>query len=91
VGDLRLAEIREAVQRKGHTAEFRGGGTLLVDGTVIVRKNQASGGIEIEAANPGLSLPTRRTTDRNGRPETNGSFYAVKKVIYERLAVVAGA
>ena len=91
VGDLRLAEIRAAVQSQGHTAEFRGGGTLLVDGTVIVRKSQSTGGIEVEAPSAGLSLPGWRTTGRNGRAETEGTFFAVRRVIYERLAVVAGA
>jgi cleavage and polyadenylation specificity factor subunit 2 len=85
VGDLRLADIRFAIQDQGHTAELRGGGTLLVDGTVIVRKSAMTGGIEVEAASAGLSMPGWRT-------KTNeGSFYAVRKVIYERLAVVAGA
>ena len=91
VGDLRLAEIRHAVQSQGHTAEFRGGGTLLVDGTVVVRKSQMTGGIEVEAASSGLSLPQWRTMRRDGRAETEGTFYAVKRAIYERLAVVAGA
>lgn len=85
VGDLRLAEIRSAIHSQGHTAELRGGGTLLVDGTVIVRKNAATGSIEVEAASAGLSVPSWRTADNEG------TFYAVKKVIYERLAVVAGA
>ena len=91
VGDLRLTEIREAVQQQGHIAEMRGGGTLLVDGTVLVRKNQMSGGIEVETMSQGLSLPGWRTTDRFGRADTRGSFYAVRQAIYDRLAVVAGA
>ena len=91
VGDLRLAEIRAAVQAQGHTAEFRGGGTLLVDGTVIVRKSQTTGGIEVEAGGAGLSMPGWRTTTKDGRLETEGTFFAVKQAIYDRLAVVAGA
>jgi cleavage and polyadenylation specificity factor subunit 2 len=85
VGDLRLADIRSAISAQGHTAEFRGGGTLLVDGTVIVRKSPTTGGIELEAANEGLNMPGWRTMTNEG------TFYAVKRVIYERLAVVAGA
>lgn len=85
VGDLRLADIRAAVQAQGHTADFRGGGTLLVDGTVIVRKSPATGCIEVEAANAALRMPAWRTMTNEG------TFYAVKRVIYERLAVVAGA
>ncbi|KAK3691928.1 hypothetical protein LTR37_018359 [Vermiconidia calcicola] len=91
VGDLRLADIRAAVQSRGHTAEFRGGGTLLVDGTVIVRKSPNSDGIEVEATNAGLSVPSWRTMRKDGRLETEGTFYAVKQAIYDRLAVVAGA
>ncbi|KAK5168926.1 uncharacterized protein LTR77_006235 [Saxophila tyrrhenica] len=85
VGDLRLAEIRAAVQAQGHTAEFRGGGTLLVDGTVLVRKSPTTGSIEVEGANAALSTPGWRTMTNEA------TFYAVKRVIYERLAVVSGA
>lgn len=85
VGDLRLADIRSAIQSQGHTAEFRGGGTLLVDGTVIVRKSPTTGSIEVEAGSAGLNVPGWRTM------VSEGTFYAVKRVIYERLAVVAGA
>lgn len=88
VGDLRLAQIREAVQALGHTAELRGGGTLLIDGTVLVRKSQTSGGIEVESANQGLSLPNWPTQDKSGRRGRDGTFFAVKQVIYDKLAVV---
>ncbi|KAI0122484.1 beta-lactamase-like protein [Daldinia grandis] len=82
VGDLRLADLRKAMQQSGHTAEFRGEGTLLVDGSVVVRKTTA-GRIDVES----IGLPT------DGGPATQlgGTFYAVKKTIYESLAVVAGA
>ncbi|OIW26563.1 hypothetical protein CONLIGDRAFT_480404 [Coniochaeta ligniaria NRRL 30616] len=77
VGDLRLADLRRAMQSSGHTAEFRGEGTLLIDGAVVVRKT-ATGRIELES----IDVPVA------GGPST---FYAVKKQIYEGLAVVAGA
>jgi cleavage and polyadenylation specificity factor subunit 2 len=77
VGDLRLADLRRAMQSAGHAAEFRGEGTLVVDGTVAVRKN-GEGRVEVESV--GLGVPGRRNT-----------FYEVKKAIYENLAVVAGA
>ncbi|KAJ1325773.1 cleavage and polyadenylation specificity factor subunit 2 [Microdochium nivale] len=82
VGDLRLADLRKAMQQAGHTAEFRGEGTLLVDGSVVVRKT-TMGRINVES----IGLPT------DGGPATQfgGTFYAVKKSIYESLAVVAGA
>ncbi|KAI1441735.1 beta-lactamase-like protein [Annulohypoxylon stygium] len=82
VGDLRLADLRKAMQQSGHTAEFRGEGTLLVDGSVVVRKTTA-GRIDVES----IGLPT------DGGPATQlgGTFYAVKRTIYESLAVVAGA
>nr|POE78077.1 putative cleavage and polyadenylation specificity factor subunit 2 [Quercus suber] len=83
VGDLRLASLRELMRASGHTAEFRGEGTLLIDATVVVRKS-ASGKIEVEAAQGGLQLPGFRTRDNEG------SFYAVRKVIYGGLAIVAG-
>jgi cleavage and polyadenylation specificity factor subunit 2 len=76
VGDLRLADLRKIMQASGHTAEFRGEGTLLIDGSVIVRKN-GTGRIEIEST--AISAPMQVST-----------FYAVKSKIYEGLAVVAG-
>ena len=77
VGDLRLADLRRAMQSANHTAEFRGEGTLVVDGTVAVRKT-AEGRIEVESV--GLPIGGRRST-----------LYEVKRVIYDNLAVVAGA
>ena len=91
VGDLRLQDIRAAIQAYGHEAELRGGGTLLVDNAVIVRKSPTTGGIEIEAANAGIGMPAFRMRRRDGGFETDGTFYAVRRAIYERLAVVAGA
>lgn len=82
VGDLRLADLRKAMQHTGHTAEFRGEGTLVIDGSVMVRKT-AMGRIDVESI--GLSF--------GGGPagQIGGTFYAVKRTIYENLAVVAGA
>ncbi|KAF5024018.1 hypothetical protein F66182_3920 [Fusarium sp. NRRL 66182] len=76
VGDLRLADLRRAMQSAGHAAEFRGEGTLVVDGTVAVRKT-ATGRVEVES----VGMPTARRS----------TFYEVRKVIYDNLAVVAGA
>ena len=81
VGDLRLADLRKLLQSTGHTAEFRGEGTLLVDGLVAVRKS-GTGRIEVEGG--GLDLPDMRTRT------LEGSFYAVKRNIYDGLAVIAG-
>ena len=63
----------------GYTAEFRGEGTLLIDGCVAVRK-LGTGAIEIESAGIG----------QTGIPQQRNTFYAVKTKIYEGLAVVAG-
>jgi cleavage and polyadenylation specificity factor subunit 2 len=82
VGDLRLADLRKAMLNTGHTAEFRGEGTLLIDGTVVVRKT-ATGRVALES----IGLPEFG----QGGPAIGGTFYAVKKQIYEGLAVVAGA
>ncbi|CAL8577850.1 hypothetical protein XPA_003663 [Xanthoria parietina] len=81
VGDLRLADLRKILQSAGHTADFRGEGTLLIDGLVAVRKS-ATGRIEVEGG--GLGLPEYPVRS----PES--SFYAVKRRIYEGLAVIAG-
>jgi len=81
VGDLRLADLRKILQSTGHTADFRGEGTLLIDGLVAVRKSGA-GKIEVEGG--GLYLPEIRTRT------LEGSFYAVKRNIFDGLAVVSG-
>lgn len=81
VGDLRLAELRRILQSNGHTAEFRGEGTLLIDDLVAVRKS-ATGRVELEGG--GLGLPEMVTRKQEG------SFNAVRRWIYEGLALVAG-
>ncbi|KAJ5338415.1 hypothetical protein N7452_005143 [Penicillium brevicompactum] len=80
VGDLRLADLRKLMQSAGHTAEFRGEGTLLIDKSVAVRKS-GTGKIEVEAT-------AQSSMSQSGRG--TGSFLAVKRKIYEGLAVVAG-
>ncbi|TKA55268.1 hypothetical protein B0A55_12749, partial [Friedmanniomyces simplex] len=47
VGDTRLADLRTLLRSSGHEALFSGEGTLLIDGSVVVRKS-ASGRVEIE-------------------------------------------
>jgi cleavage and polyadenylation specificity factor subunit 2 len=81
VGDLRLADLRKLMLASGYTAEFRGEGTLLINGSVAVRK-MGTGRIEVESleAPPIGAAPSQR----------GGTFYAVKMKIYEGLAVVAG-
>ncbi|GAB7346682.1 hypothetical protein MBLNU459_g1804t1 [Dothideomycetes sp. NU459] len=81
VGDLRLADLRKLMQASGHSAEFRGEGTLLIDGAVVVRKS-ATGRIEIEGG--GNTVAGSRSQPHGG------TFFAVKRKIYEGLAVIAG-
>ncbi|CAK1367322.1 Cleavage factor two protein 2 [Cercospora beticola] len=83
VGDLKLTDMRKLMLASGHSAEFRGEGTLLIDHTVVIRKSP-SGRIEVEAGPGGLQQPQYRTKDNEA------SFYAVRKLIYGGLAVVAG-
>lgn len=85
VGDLRLAELRRIMQLHGHSAEFKGEGTLLVDGIVAVRKN-GIGKIEVEAGGGGNVNGNARNVQQAG---AGASFWDVKKKIYEGLAVVA--
>ena len=77
VGDLRLADLRKIMQGSGHSAEFRGEGTLLIDGSVVVRKT-GTGRIEVVGSGGA------------GWQQVGGSFYKVREKIYEGLAVVAG-
>ena len=81
VGDLRLADLRKVLHSSGHTAEFRGEGTLLIDGLVAVRKS-GNGKIGVESIG-------REQTDARFRG-LDGSFHVVKRKIYECLAVIAG-
>ncbi|OQN99707.1 hypothetical protein B0A48_14477 [Cryoendolithus antarcticus] len=88
VGDLRITDLRALLRAQGHTAEFRGEGTLLVDGCCVVRKG-AQGRIEVEGgvgsgSNAGL---VRRDHGNSGM----GTFWQVKKAVYGGLAVVGGA
>ncbi|RMZ78651.1 hypothetical protein DV738_g3723, partial [Chaetothyriales sp. CBS 135597] len=78
VGDTRLADLRRLLNASGHSAEFRGEGTILVDGLVAVRK-MANGRIVVEGV-PLNVLPGSRSSD---------SFTHVKQRIYAGLAVVA--
>ena len=74
VGDLRLADLRREMQAAGHGAEFRGEGTLLVDGVVAVRKTSTG---RVEVAGVVGAGGARR-----------GTLYEVRRVIYRSLAVV---
>ncbi|KAK5124428.1 hypothetical protein LTR85_001645 [Meristemomyces frigidus] len=85
VGDLRLASLRQLLASAGHTCEFRGEGTLLVDGTVVVRKSAAAR-VEVEADVAGLQAPQGWATRDGGV----GSFFAVRRAVYGGLAVVGG-
>jgi len=78
VGDLRLAELRKLMQSSGHTADFKGEGTLLVDGYITVRK-LATGQIVVEC---GI------TPEMHARAH-EASFVGLKRKIYQGLAVVA--
>ena len=80
VGDLRLADLRRLMQASGHSAEFRGEGTLLIDGVVAVRKS-GTGKIELDGGGLFTNTPRSRSSE--------DTFHAVKKKIYEGLAVVA--
>ncbi|OHE92207.1 RNA-metabolising metallo-beta-lactamase [Colletotrichum orchidophilum] len=81
VGDLRLTDLRRAMQSSGYTAEFRGEGTLVINGAVAVRKT-STGKVEVESV--GIA-------DAATMMQHRSTFYEVKRMIYDGLAVVAGA
>lgn len=81
VGDLRLADLRRLMSAAGHAAEFRGEGTLLIDGTIAVRK-LTTGRIVVE----GIPINAVAAMTAVRQPD---SFTQVKRKIYEGLAVVA--
>ncbi|KAF9870728.1 cleavage and polyadenylylation specificity [Colletotrichum karsti] len=81
VGDLRLTDLRRAMQSAGYTAEFRGEGTLVINGAVAVKKT-STGKVEVESV--GIA-------DAATMMQHRSTFYEVKRMIYDGLAVVAGA
>ncbi|TGZ85406.1 hypothetical protein EX30DRAFT_337769 [Ascodesmis nigricans] len=87
VGDIKLADLRRVLQAEGHTAEFRGEGTLLVDGVVVVRKSGV-GNVSIEDGGSGF-LGGRLGMGGNANGG-KGTFVKVRRKVYEGLAVVAG-
>ncbi|KAI7286449.1 putative cleavage and polyadenylylation specificity factor [Hortaea werneckii] len=88
VGDLRLASLRHLLASAGHLCEFRGEGTLLVDGVVVVRK-RAGGRLEVESDARGL-VAAAAAAARQKRRVSPGSFFKVRDEVYKGLAVVAG-
>ena len=81
VGDMRLADLRRLMGTAGYQADFRGEGTLLINGAVAVRK-LGSGKIVIEGS------PLSPATMSAGR--STNAFYDVRRSIYESLALIAG-
>ncbi|KAI5853835.1 beta-lactamase-like protein [Tricharina praecox] len=80
VGDIRLADLRRVLQDEGHAAEFKGEGTLLVDGFVVVRKTGV-GNVSVEDGGGGFI----------GAASARGkTFVQVRRKVYAGLAVVAG-
>jgi cleavage and polyadenylation specificity factor subunit 2 len=80
VGDMRLADLRRIMVGTGHGAEFRGEGTLVIDGNIAVKK-LGTGKIVVESATANAVV-----TSNKGR----SNLQEVKKQIYAGLAVVAG-
>lgn len=78
VGDIRLADLRTLLQKEGHSAEFKGEGTLLVDGVVVVRKSGMN--VSVEDGGGGLGSGSSKAK----------TFVKVRQKVYEGLAVVAG-
>lgn len=79
VGDLRLADLRRIIAMDGHVAEFRGEGTLLVDGMIAVKK-LGTGKIIVEGIPVNGVAMTPRMAD---------NYTRVKQKVYDGLAVVA--
>ncbi|KAL1595101.1 hypothetical protein SLS60_009788 [Paraconiothyrium brasiliense] len=80
VGDLRLPDLRKFLQAAGMTAEFGGGGVLVINGDVSVTINKLTNRVEVDGGAYNLA----------DRKRDGVTFYKVKRKIYEGLAVVAG-
>nr|KAJ3422087.1 cleavage and polyadenylation specificity factor subunit 2 [Polyrhizophydium stewartii] len=48
VGDVRLSELRRILQSQGFTTQFVGGGVLVVNGSVVVRRSMVDGSLALE-------------------------------------------
>ena len=78
VGDIRLADLRRLMAGAGYLAEFRGAGTLVINGNIAVRK-LATGKIVVEGVpNNAVMTPSQ------GR----SNYHEVKRQIYSTLASV---
>ena len=77
---MRLTDLRRLMVATGHSAEFRGEGTLVIDGNIAVKK-LGTGKIVVESA-------TANTIMTSNRGKSN--LQEVKRQIYAGLAVVAG-
>ena len=78
---MRLADLRRLLGGVGYSAEFRGEGTLLINGMVVVKK-LGTGRIIVEGSPLGAST---MTTGRSA-----ATFYDVRRTIYDGLAIIAG-
>jgi cleavage and polyadenylation specificity factor subunit 2 len=79
VGDIRLADLRRALQAEQYVAEFRGEGLLVINNSVAVRKS-ATGRLEVEGL---LGV--------NNVGRVDGTFWSTRRKVYDMLAVVSGA
>ncbi|KAK3074937.1 hypothetical protein LTR53_002248 [Teratosphaeriaceae sp. CCFEE 6253] len=82
VGETRLADLRTQLRAATHDAVFSGEGTLLVDGSVVVRK-LVGGRVEVEGV---LGGGAGMVMGRQG----GGVFEAVRGAVYAGLGVVGG-
>jgi cleavage and polyadenylation specificity factor subunit 2 len=78
LGDLRLMDLRRAMQDSGFAVEYRGEGTLVINGLVAVRKS-ATGNVEVETV---IGVPGFSVGDQ--------TFEEVRKRIYSSLAIISG-
>jgi cleavage and polyadenylation specificity factor subunit 2 len=90
VGDVRLTELRKGLQSRGHSAEFKAEGTLVVDGCVVVRKGTA-GRIEIETWGAPTNAAVggaRGRVGAGGGATAGNTFFEIRRMVYDALAVV---
>ena len=81
VGDVVLRELQKHMTDDGHKARFVGGGTLLIDDTVAVRK-LGTGKIVVEGTSNNRIKVATRSSLLDG-------FAQVKRKIYQGLPIVA--
>lgn len=80
-GDINLRQLQQILQMDGCVADLQGSGTLIVNGSVIVRKH-AKGQVDLDGGDS--TMPSPSGDDKS----MDESQYLAKERVYQMLAVL---